>query len=279
MASPHETLCALFPRLTKEVLDALLARARVVDVEPGVTLCAQGAIEETFYVIVRGSVDVYAQTEDQRFWVDALHAGGCFGEIALILDRPRSADVVTAEATTVIEIDRATFRDFVMTNPQVLIEITQLLVNRILHQQEIMRLEMARYRKRDAPPPKFFVSYSRRDSDFVKRLVTEVGRRGITTWLDVYNLEASQSWTREVGHALDTCGAMLLIMSPDALASKHVEDEWLYYLDMGKPVVPIMYRECPLPYRLHRLQRLDFTHVEDEHNAIDGLVAFLNSMA
>lgn len=273
-----DTLEQIFPKVSRDALQAFLEGARVVSYPPQTTLCHQSAVEDTFYILLEGRVDIYVHTEGQRFLMDYLTGSACFGEVALFLDRPRSADVVTADAVRVIEVDRETFERDIATNVQMLRAITGLLVERVLDQHELLRIELAKYRKRDQPAPKLFVSYSRRDLEFVMRLVTDLEKHGIHTWIDIYNINPAESWTREIGRGLETSQAMLLILSPDALESKNVEDEWLYYLDIGKPVIPVLHRDVTVPYRLHKLQRLDFAH-EEYNVALTKLVALVHTIS
>src|SRR5262249_13947520 len=68
-----------------------------------------------------------------------------------------------------------------------------------------------------------------------------------------------QRWDRAVEEALQTCQGMLAVLSPEALASHNVMDEVSYALEEGKIVIPIFLRPCTIPFRLRRLQYIDFT--------------------
>jgi formylglycine-generating enzyme required for sulfatase activity len=54
---------------------------------------------------------------------------------------------------------------------------------------------------------------------------------------------------------------MVVIISPDSMASTNVEDEWQAYLDDKKPVIPILHRPTSGPdihFQLRRIQYIDF---------------------
>jgi hypothetical protein len=52
---------------------------------------------------------------------------------------------------------------------------------------------------------------------------------------------------------------MIVVLSPASVASHNVMDEVSYALDEGKLVVPILLRSCAIPFRLRRVQYIDFT--------------------
>jgi hypothetical protein len=62
------------------------------------------------------------------------------------------------------------------------------------------------------------------------------------------------------GHTpkLQDCALLLLVMSPQAMQDAKVENEWTLFLEQGRPLVPLYWRECDPHYRLARLQYVDF---------------------
>jgi CRP-like cAMP-binding protein len=220
-----QVLTQLFPKLSKETLDGLHRSARLVEYPAQFTLCREGAVEDTFYIMVDGRVDVYKQLQGQMFFINYLTSGAHFGDIALLLDLPRTATIITAEPTQVFEIDRGIFGDFIKTNSELVVALCQMLIKRFLAQEEKLLLEIARLKKRDVPPPKVFLSYARTDEAFVTRLANDLIKEQIDIWLDVYRLEPGRSWARQIGEALDRCQIMLLVLSPDNVVSDNVEDE------------------------------------------------------
>jgi hypothetical protein len=50
-----------------------------------------------------------------------------------------------------------------------------------------------------------------------------------------------------------------IVLSPEALASNNVMDEVSYALEEEKLIVPILFRSCAIPFRLRRVQYIDFT--------------------
>lgn len=107
--------------------------------------------------------------------------------------------------------------------------------------------------------PGYFFSYSRKDSDFVLRLAGELRAAGALVWVDQLDIVGGDRWDEAVERALRDCPGMVLVLSPQAVASQNFLDEVSYALEERKKVVPVLYQECEVPFRLRRLQTVDFT--------------------
>jgi len=103
-----------------------------------------------------------------------------------------------------------------------------------------------------------FVSYSRDDSQFVRRLVDDLTNRGVDIWLDVRDILASERWDSEVQEALRESDFFMIVLSPTSAGSENVQDEIAYALSKKKRVFPILYQDCDIPFRLARVQYVDF---------------------
>jgi CRP-like cAMP-binding protein len=269
-------IAELFPTLSSEAIDSFLRSLRRVSFPDQVTLCHEGDVEDSFYIVLSGRVDVYKILEGQRLLVNHLDAGAHFGDIALLLDQPRSATIITAEPTELLILDRASFREFLRENAEIVVALSQLVIRRFLLQEEKQLTEIARLKKRPTAPATVFLSYARDDEAFVTRLANQLLKHGIDVWLDRYRIDPGRSWARQIGEALDHCQIMLLVLSPAAIASENVDDEWNYFLDQKKKVVSALHQPCKIPYRLSKLQYVDF-HTMDHDKAVARLVATLNT--
>lgn len=116
-----------------------------------------------------------------------------------------------------------------------------------------------------------FISYSRVDEPFARKLARSLSDMGADVWLDVEDIPAGMKWSTAIQQGLNVCQIMLLIVSPEAMASNNVEDEWQYYLDKQKPVIPLLYRPAEKHFQLNRLQHVDF-HNSLYHTAFEKLM-------
>jgi hypothetical protein len=119
-----------------------------------------------------------------------------------------------------------------------------------------------------------FLSYARADHVYAHALAGELRRVGVDLWLD-RDIRPGTNWDRSVEDALERCRTMLVVMSPAAVPSENVRDEWSYFLERGKVVHPFVYQACDLPFRLRRRQYLVSTG--DLLNDIARVVNMLSS--
>jgi hypothetical protein len=117
-----------------------------------------------------------------------------------------------------------------------------------------------------------FISYSRRDEDFVRRLAQALAKSGLDVWMDVEDIAVGSKWSTAIQRGLDDSSIMLVILSPASMESSNVEDEFTYYLDHSKPIIPILYQPCKVHFQLGRLQYIDF-HTQPFETAFTTLQA------
>lgn len=107
-------------------------------------------------------------------------------------------------------------------------------------------------------PTRIFISYARRDETFARKLAASLDSVDVDVWIDVDDIPAGMKWSTAIQQGLQLCDAMIVIISPQSMVSSNVEDEWQYYLDQGKPVVPVLWRPTEVHFQLNRLQYVDF---------------------
>lgn len=207
-------------------------------------LCTQGANEDTFYIIAKGEVDVIIQTEETRKKVATKSAGDFWGEMVLILDAPRSADVITTSPSIMLELDRRSFKRATRISDQ----LANLLSERTMEQLVANRRQTQEMPLVQLPPYRIFTSYPRQNQEFVRKLIADL-HASLTTssvrlWLDQVDIPIGQKWDRAVEEALETCDAMLLVLSSASNDSENVRDEWMYYKENEKPIIPVLYEKC-----------------------------------
>jgi glutaminase len=106
-AAPVEDLSAqyLCTGFNEAELDELRRAGRPVRFAAGERICRQGDPAASFFFVLEGEVEAIVETDAQQsLRLSIMGAGTCFGEISLLTDRTRSADVVAVAATRCLEI-------------------------------------------------------------------------------------------------------------------------------------------------------------------------------
>lgn len=106
--------------------------------------------------------------------------------------------------------------------------------------------------------PIAFFSYSREDSEFALRLANDLKAAGSAVWIDQLDIGPGERWDRVVQQALESCPSVLIILSPASVNSNNVMDEVSFALDQQKAIIPVLYRDCDIPFRIRRFQHVDF---------------------
>ena len=101
-----------FPGIYPREVEKMISIGEVKEYPSEVCLCKEGAVEETFYILLDGAVSVtkVINNEEERL-LNTLHAGDYFGEMGLIHEAPRAASVTSIEPVQVLEIDKANFKE------------------------------------------------------------------------------------------------------------------------------------------------------------------------
>src|SRR6185369_17673139 len=106
---------------------------------------------------------------------------------------------------------------------------------------------------------KTFISYARVDRAFAQRLSAELRSAGVDVWLDQIDIGPGELWDDAVGRALKYSSTVVVVLTPSAVASRSVQDEYAYALAANKKVIPVLRENCDIPFRLQRLHYTDFT--------------------
>ena len=122
-----------------------------------------------------------------------------------------------------------------------------------------------------------FISYSRRDSAFVRRLYNDLMAAGVRPWLDRYDIPPGAIWDDAIQRGLNACSHVLIVLSQAAIESRNVHAEWNYADSLGKTLIPLIYEQLDpqsIPFRLHGPNWVDFT-AQDYAAALETLLSVL----
>lgn len=130
----------LFQDLDAVLLDAIAAEIEWFALPGGTTLFEAGDEPDALYCVISGSLGAYTLSEaGHRRLVGRVMAGETVGEMALISGKPRSASVVALRDTELGRLSRATFERLMLSHPQGLLRLAQLMVERLDSAQRQIR--------------------------------------------------------------------------------------------------------------------------------------------
>ena len=104
---------------------------------------------------------------------------------------------------------------------------------------------------------KVFISYSRKDLSFVKKLAADLEKTSLDVWYDVSDLGGGSRWRIEIEKAIRSSQFVIVVLSPDSIASEWVEREFLFASNLKRKIIPLLYRPCELP-----LNYLDLNYID-----------------
>jgi len=126
-----------------------------------------------------------------------------------------------------------------------------------------------------------FISYSRSDSDFARKLNETLELQGKITWFDQENIKLGSDFQKEIYTGIENTDNFLFILSPDAIISPFCADEVEYAKKLNKRFVTVLYRPVDvrkLHVELAKVQWIDFNCNYDEFNeSFNELVRVLDT--
>ena len=104
----------LFAKLSRKQRKLLALRADEVEVAPGKLVCRKGESANELYVIEHGTAKVVR--DDQ--YLDELGPGDFFGEMGLLDDAPRNANVIATTPLTLMILNGPALRQLEREQPE-----------------------------------------------------------------------------------------------------------------------------------------------------------------
>lgn len=103
----------------------------------------QGDESSQMYIVEQGRVRIETRVADEPQVVSVLQPGEFFGEMSLLTGEKRAADVVAAQETEVIVVDRETLAPIIERNSELAERISQVLAERQRRLREVLGASLA----------------------------------------------------------------------------------------------------------------------------------------
>jgi len=125
-----------------------------------------------------------------------------------------------------------------------------------------------------------FISYSRKDQDFVRRLHEALAGQGRDTWVDWEGIPPTAEWMKEIHDAIEAADTFVFVISPDSAASETCKLEVEHAAEQHKRLVPVVYRDVPanvVPEALAKLNWIFFREQDDFNQSFQSLLKALDT--
>jgi len=130
--APSKIIPRAFPGIKPNEIEELIAFSKVRAYPPASILCRENAIEDRFYMILEGEVEVTKVINNNEVrLLKTLGAGDFFGEMALIHNAPRAATVTAKSALTTLELDKTAFERVLLNSSSVARAMVSEISNRL----------------------------------------------------------------------------------------------------------------------------------------------------
>jgi len=122
----------LFANIEPAKLKLMCFASQRMTFKPGQTLCTQGDVGDSAFIILEGAADVVVEN-DGPLVVAQLGKNDIIGEIAILCDVPRTASVIATGELTALEITKDLFFRMVTDFPELGVEVMRVLAHRLEH--------------------------------------------------------------------------------------------------------------------------------------------------
>ncbi len=123
----------LFYELSDTELAAVAARLQRRMYQPNSIVVREGAPGDAMFIIKEGEVEVKKKEPSigMDLTIATMRDGACFGEMALLTGRPRTATVLTTQTTEVYVLEKKDFQQLCRENPLISASLNRVLATRI----------------------------------------------------------------------------------------------------------------------------------------------------
>ena len=125
-----------------------------------------------------------------------------------------------------------------------------------------------------------FISYSRKDKEFVRRLDEELKRRDREAWVDWEGIPPGDTWEKTIYGAIEATHTFIFVLTPDSIASEVCGKEIAHAAANNKRLVPIVHRDVAadrVPKSLGELNWIFCRESDDFEEATDTLIRALDT--
>ena len=122
--------------------------------------------------------------------------------------------------------------------------------------------------------PSVFISYSRKDQAFARRLGNSLESGDYDVYIDQESIAAAGPWREELQRGIENADDVVFVLSPDFVASEECARELQHARENEKRLIPVLWRQTRLehvPSPLVALNFIDFRVASEYQDALRSL--------
>ena len=123
-----------------------------------------------------------------------------------------------------------------------------------------------------------FVSYSRRDDEFVERLVESISARGKEVWLDTEGIADADVFPEAIKRAIEGSDAFVFVITPSSVQSAFCDSEVEYARELQKRIVPVLRQSVPDSELHAEIRDRNWIPFTEEADYDEGLTRLLGAL-
>jgi CRP-like cAMP-binding protein len=101
---------------------------KIIEVSPGETILNQGEEGSGFFILKKGTLEVF---KDDVLLAVIMYPGTIFGEMGDILGRPRTCTIKAKNPSTIAFYQFASIEELVTTNPEIAVKLIRTMASRL----------------------------------------------------------------------------------------------------------------------------------------------------
>ncbi|MBL4907368.1 MAG: cyclic nucleotide-binding domain-containing protein [Sneathiella sp.] len=126
----------LFAKVDPSKIKLLAFTSERVTFQPGDFICQQGEMGDAAFVIMSGQADVMVNTPSGPITVATMKKNDIVGEIAILINIPRTATIKAASELTTLRITKDLFLRMITDFPEMSVEMMRVLAERLVRTTE-----------------------------------------------------------------------------------------------------------------------------------------------
>jgi len=139
----------LFAKVDPSKIKLLAFTSERVVFQPGDFVCQQGEMGDAAYVIMNGQADVMVNTPSGPITVATMNKNDVVGEIAILINIPRTATIKAASELTTLRITKDQFFRMTGEFPEMAVEMMRVLAERLVRTTEELQKAKESLQKED----------------------------------------------------------------------------------------------------------------------------------